>query len=583
MRLLILLCFLGSWSTTSSPLVLSSPPTSTDTSGINNNATKTSSPTATPGTTTAVANASSSSTSSRNTLMTDQSEISMTTTTPPHQTVINSLVPSTQSDQVATAEQNKANSSTSAGSRPTNSSDRISLLALPATSGVTINGTEPSSTTTQASMTPTVTKAGTSSSSSRKSTGASAASSPAPTNRPGTSAPSPNQGLSENTAPTSRPTSISATTPSAATESVVANAPTDRTKEGAGVETVTSAPGNVQNTSMNNEVGVKNTTGTTGANATSGASFAGGTGHSEKGTLGGSTVRNAAGVLPSAESTTLEPKGNNTISSTVTGKTEANATSGAFADGTGHSEKGTLLGFTVRNAAGVLPSAESMTVEPKGNNTISSTAYCVEESSNQNYVLPIKNMDCESFVREKGRAMADAICSGLVMAEGLKGFDKCEVQFSHEKEHQGKLHIDVSFKVSVHRMNDVLKRVQEAMKEDLNQNNDDENKQRESATELKKLIAMVVTGLLLLLVFLSAIVYWGSQRKSKLKDPYLTEELRTVDNGCHDNPAMDITERESEMEEKKNSKATYLENTDGWIVPMGAHIKGEVEEEDTHL
>lgn len=358
------------------------------------------------------------------------------------------------------------------------------------------------------------------SSSTRGSASASASSNPKSTIPSGKPTAAPNQGLST-TVPTSTPTSVSVAKSNTPTKSEgVPKASTERTK-GSSVETVTSATGKVKNITMS-KARVKDTT----------------------------------------------------------GMMQTNAVSSAFTDGTGHSVKSTSSNATT-NATDGPPGAASTTLKRESN--ISSTAYCVKESSKQNYYLPIKNgMNCETFLTKKGNDVANDICSTLVKTADLRGLNKCEVQFSPEKEHPDQLNIEVSFKVSDNQMNDVLQKMQKAMKQELHREYE-ENQQREKATELKKLIAMVVTGSLLLLVFLAAIVYRCSQRKSKHKDPYLTEELRTVDNGCHDNPGMDITERESEMEEKNNSKATYLENNDGWIVPMDTHIKNDVEEEDTHL
>lgn len=358
------------------------------------------------------------------------------------------------------------------------------------------------------------------SSSTRGSASASASSNPKSTIPSGKPTATPNQGLSI-TVPTSTPTSVSVAKSNTPTKNEgVPKASTERTK-GSSVETVTSATGKVKNITMS-KARVKDTT----------------------------------------------------------GMMQTNAVSSAFTDGTGHSVKSTSSNATT-NATDGPPGAASTTLKRESN--ISSTAYCVKESSKQNYYLPIKNgMNCETFLTKKGNDVANDICSTLVKTADLRGLNKCEVQFSPEKEHPDQLNIEVSFKVSDNQMNDVLQKMQKAMKQELHREYE-ENQQREKATELKKLIAMVVTGSLLLLVFLAAIVYRCSQRKSKHKDPYLTEELRTVDNGCHDNPGMDITERESEMEEKNNSKATYLENNDGWIVPMDTHIKNDVEEEDTHL
>ncbi|XP_051890054.1 podocalyxin isoform X3 [Pristis pectinata] len=302
------------------------------------------------------------------------------------------------------------------------------------------------------------------------------------------------------------------------------------------------------------------------------------------------TERKSDTAVTSAAGSVQTTMVNETWVKNSTDSMEKNTTSGTFTDSTGSTEKSAPRG-TQRNTTEVTYTTEAMktatealpkekTQEPKERNTILSEVYCVAESSNQQYHVKIdKGMDCETFVEGKGKDLAKQICSHLAKKGDLKMFDKCVVHVTPQKEHQSDLIINVVFKVNDDQMNEVQKILQEF---EMNKEHEG-SKEQQTATELKKLIAMVVTGSLLLLVFLSAIVYRCSQRKYKHKDPYLTEELRTVDNGCHDNPAMDITERDSEMEEKNNSKATFLENTDGWIVPMDTHIKDELEEEDTHL
>ncbi|XP_051890053.1 podocalyxin isoform X2 [Pristis pectinata] len=332
------------------------------------------------------------------------------------------------------------------------------------------------------------------------------------------------------------------------------------------------------------------------------------------------TERKSDTAVTSAAGSVQTTMVNETWVKNSTDSMEKNTTSGTFTDSTGSTEKSAPRG-TQRNTTEVTYTTEAMktatealpkekTQEPKERNTILSEVYCVAESSNQQYHVKIdKGMDCETFVEGKGKDLAKQICSHLAKKGDLKMFDKCVVHVTPQKEHQSDLIINVVFKVNDDQMNEVQKILQEFEMNkvrgllakpgfpagvvvpvdglcpllSLGIQEHEGSKEQQTATELKKLIAMVVTGSLLLLVFLSAIVYRCSQRKYKHKDPYLTEELRTVDNGCHDNPAMDITERDSEMEEKNNSKATFLENTDGWIVPMDTHIKDELEEEDTHL
>uniref|UniRef100_UPI00398F4093 podocalyxin isoform X2 n=1 Tax=Pristiophorus japonicus TaxID=55135 RepID=UPI00398F4093 len=162
---------------------------------------------------------------------------------------------------------------------------------------------------------------------------------------------------------------------------------------------------------------------------------------------------------------------------------------------------------------------------------IQSEVHCVAESSSQkNFLILNKSMDCKEFKRMYGQTLGNLLCSAVAGNENFKGFTHCEIRLSPVKEVQSTLNIDISFKVDENKVNKVLGNMETRLTE------------------------------------------------------YLTEEMRSVVNGCHDNPAMDISERESEMQEKKpNSNANFLENTDSWIVPMDSLTKDELDEEDTHL
>lgn len=67
------------------------------------------------------------------------------------------------------------------------------------------------------------------------------------------------------------------------------------------------------------------------------------------------------------------------------------------------------------------------------------------------------------------------------------------------------------------------------------------------------------------------------------------EELHFVENGCHDNPTLDVTsDSQSEMQEKKHSANGVTAGGDGgsgWQVLVNKPGKDEEDnqEEDTHL
>nr|XP_005993686.1 PREDICTED: podocalyxin-like isoform X1 [Latimeria chalumnae] len=97
----------------------------------------------------------------------------------------------------------------------------------------------------------------------------------------------------------------------------------------------------------------------------------------------------------------------------------------------------------------------------------------------------------------------------------------------------------------------------------------------------KLLIAGLLCGAVLLCGVIAGTVYTYCRLKSKRKGHQcLTEELQRVENGYHDNPTLEVTEKQ-EMQEKAGGPNGEL--NDSWIVPLEHVNKGEREEEDTHL
>ncbi|XP_072327018.1 podocalyxin [Scyliorhinus torazame] len=274
-------------------------------------------------------------------------------------------------------------------------------------------------------------------------------------------------------------------------------------------------------------------------------------------------------VTPNSTRLVSTPE-NGTVAPATTGSLQTNpmtlqnALTGTYKDVTNGTQESTVTALTTRSVSSRLPDNT-----PRAN--VQSTVKCVPESSNQTSVLALlKYDDCGAFVHETRKRLIDLFCSKLV--------EKVDLQ---TKPFEGKQEVDSK------EIDDFLASLPKGDLQEMgitfSANKGDSN-ERQTATELKKLIAMVVTGSLLVLVFLSAIIYRCAQRKSQLKkDQCLKGDMYMVDNGCHDNPAMDVIESEPEMQEKTISKANCQENMDGWIVPIDSFSKSDLEEEDTHL
>uniref|UniRef100_A0A8C1YAB8 BPTI/Kunitz inhibitor domain-containing protein n=1 Tax=Cyprinus carpio TaxID=7962 RepID=A0A8C1YAB8_CYPCA len=106
----------------------------------------------------------------------------------------------------------------------------------------------------------------------------------------------------------------------------------------------------------------------------------------------------------------------------------------------------------------------------------------------------------------------------------------------------------------------------------------------------KLFVVLVIIGSVCVLIIASGIIYICWQRRlPKLKNMSRGEELNFVENGCHDNPTLDVTsDSQSEMQEKKHSANGVTVGGDGgsgWQVLVNKPGKNEEDnqEEDTHL
>ncbi|XP_044157162.1 podocalyxin-like protein 2 [Bufo gargarizans] len=100
----------------------------------------------------------------------------------------------------------------------------------------------------------------------------------------------------------------------------------------------------------------------------------------------------------------------------------------------------------------------------------------------------------------------------------------------------------------------------------------------------KLFIVLVIIGSICVMIIIAGIIYICWQRRlPKLKNM----ELHFVENGCHDNPTLDVAmDGQSEMQEKKTSlNGGTSHRADGWETLINKTSKDETDtmEEDTHL
>ncbi|KAM6214949.1 podocalyxin-like protein 2 [Rhynchocyon petersi] len=103
-------------------------------------------------------------------------------------------------------------------------------------------------------------------------------------------------------------------------------------------------------------------------------------------------------------------------------------------------------------------------------------------------------------------------------------------------------------------------------------------------------VVLVVIGAICVIIIVLGLLYNCWQRRlPKLKHVSHGEELRFVENGCHDNPTLDVaSDSQSEMQEKQPSLngGGAINGPGGWSTLMGGKRDPEdsdVFEEDTHL
>ncbi|XP_041130820.1 podocalyxin-like protein 2 isoform X2 [Polyodon spathula] len=104
----------------------------------------------------------------------------------------------------------------------------------------------------------------------------------------------------------------------------------------------------------------------------------------------------------------------------------------------------------------------------------------------------------------------------------------------------------------------------------------------------KLFVVLVIIGSICVVIIVSGLIYICWQRRlPKLKDMSHSEELHFVENGCHDNPTLDVTiDSQSEMQEKKpNVNGVAMDGVDNWHISINKTAKeqGDNYEEDTHL
>uniref|UniRef100_A0A3Q1CEH0 Podocalyxin-like 2 n=1 Tax=Amphiprion ocellaris TaxID=80972 RepID=A0A3Q1CEH0_AMPOC len=100
----------------------------------------------------------------------------------------------------------------------------------------------------------------------------------------------------------------------------------------------------------------------------------------------------------------------------------------------------------------------------------------------------------------------------------------------------------------------------------------------------KLFVVLVIIGSVCMVIITSGFIYICWQRRlPATKTTFRAEELHFVENGCHDNPTLDVTnDSHPEMREKKPSTNGLAGGGEGGG-EQGSRWQEEEEEQDTHL
>ncbi|XP_004999705.2 podocalyxin-like protein 2 [Cavia porcellus] len=216
----------------------------------------------------------------------------------------------------------------------------------------------------------------------------------------------------------------------------------------------------------------------------------------------------------------------------------------------------------------------------------------------KNYIIlnMTENIDCEVFRQNRGLRL-------LALVE--------EVLPRHRRGHHGDWHISLSKpsekeqhllmtlvgEQGVVPTQDVLSMlgdIRRSLEEIGIQNYSTTSSCQARATQVRSdygtlFVVLVIIGVICFIIIVLGLLYNCWQRRlPKLKHVSHGEELRFVENGCHDNPTLDVaSDSQSEMQEKQPSlNGGALNGPGSWSALMGGKRDPEdsdVFEEDTHL
>nr|XP_034962358.1 podocalyxin-like protein 2 isoform X1 [Zootoca vivipara] len=216
----------------------------------------------------------------------------------------------------------------------------------------------------------------------------------------------------------------------------------------------------------------------------------------------------------------------------------------------------------------------------------------------KNYIIlnMSDNIDCEDFRVERGLQLLALVDDAFSRYEnGLQG--QWLISLSKPNENDKHLLMTLAGEHGVVPTNDVLlalgdmrRSLAEIGIQNYTTTSSCQSRPSQTHSDYGKLfVVLVIIGSICVIIIITGLIYNCWQRRlPKMKNMSHGEELRFVENGCHDNPTLDVaSDSQSEMQEKKPSVngGGAVNGPESWdvLINKRAGEEGDVFEEDTHL
>ncbi|KGL97135.1 Podocalyxin-like 2, partial [Charadrius vociferus] len=216
----------------------------------------------------------------------------------------------------------------------------------------------------------------------------------------------------------------------------------------------------------------------------------------------------------------------------------------------------------------------------------------------KNYIIlnMSDNIDCEEFRLERGPQLLALVEDAFSrQADGLQ--DRWLISLSKPNENDKHLLMTLAGEQGVIPTKDVLMALGDVKRslaelgiQNYSTTTSCQSHPNQTRSDYGKLfVVLVIIGSICAIIIVLGLIYNCWQRRlPKMKNMSHGEELRFVENGCHENPTLDVaSDSQSEMQEKKPSVngGNTINGPNSWDVLINKQASEDVDvfEEDTHL